>query len=331
MAINDNSNGVFETVLFKPETTGSEDVFKDGENSGKVRNDLQVEEEVLFGGVSAAFSFGEELDYEEPQMQNDDRTEVLFDTGKNVREEYLDPVMPVKRDGTESIGEEVIYSSGIEDLEEVKEFKIEEEDVGFSDPVKPVSVDEEVLFNSEENDIAEAFTNDVDFGNESGDDLIGDLSLYASKATKTYYIDKTFAYKMLEADETLVEFYKEIRAEILKYKYVKARYSNNYESFNWGRLQLFKIGIAGKTVKLYLNLPITETEEKMHCKDMTNVKSYVEVPTLLKVRSSRAVKYAKTLIEKVANLHSLKLNKKPVNGQDVIELLKQYNEKHVSK
>ena len=326
MALNDKSNGVFESVLFKPETTGSETVFKGGETEDYSLNDSQVGEEVLFGG-GGGFAAGEELDYVEPQAE-DGRTEVLFDTVKNVREEYIEPVMPVKAD--ESVGAETVFSSGVEDLDEIHEAKIEEEDVDFVEPVKPDTVDEEVLFTGVNEAAAEEESGDFDFGAVSSEELLGDLSAYAAKPEKTY-IDKTFAYKMLEADDSLVGFYKEIRSEILKYKHVKARYSNNYESFNSGRTQLFKIGLAGKTVKLYLNLPISETEGKMHCKDMSSVKSYAEVPTLLKVRSSRAVGYAKTLILKAAELHGLKLNKKPVLSDNVIELLEQYNEKHVSK
>ena len=326
MALNDKSNGVFESVLFKPETTGSETVFKNGENADYSHSDSQVGEEVLFGGGSG-FTAGEELEYSEPQ-RDDDRTEVLFDTVKNVREEYIEPVMPVR--GDESVGAEAVFTSGVEDLDDIHEAKLEEEDFDFIEPVKPNTVGEEVLFTGAGESAAEEAGGDVDFGAVSSEELLGDLSAYAAKPEKSY-IDKTFAYKMLEADDALVGFYKEIRSEILKYKHVKARYSNNYESFNSGRTQLFKIGLAGKTVKLYLNLPISETEGKMHCKDMSAVKSYAEVPTLLKVRSARAVGYAKTLILKAAELHSLKLNKKPAITDNVIELLEQYNEKHVSK
>lgn len=326
MALDDKSNGVFESVLFKPETTGSEAVFNGGESAPV--NDSQIGEEVLFGGNRQA---GEELDYAEPQRFDDDRSEVLFDTVKNVREEYVEPVMPVKNDADDSVGAETVFSSGVEELDDIREAKIEEEGFDFIEPVMPDTVDEEVLFGGA-NDLKaeEEPLTEVDFGSVSSDDLLGDLNAYAPKTAKTY-IDKTFAYKMLEADDTLVGFYKSVRDEILKYKYVKSRLSNNYESFNSGRLQLFKIGLAGKTVKLYLNLPLSETEGKMHCKDMSGVKSYAEVPTLLKIRSARSVGYAKTLIEKVANLYSLKLNKKPADTSGIIELLEQYNEKHISK
>ena len=62
MALNDKSNGVFESVLFKPETTGSETVFKGGETEDYSHDDSQVGEEVLFGD-GGGFAAGEELDY----------------------------------------------------------------------------------------------------------------------------------------------------------------------------------------------------------------------------------------------------------------------------
>ena len=47
--------------------------------------------------------------------------------------------------------------------------------------------------------------------------------------------------------------YNELKNYILSYG-VKSRISNNYDSFNKGRLSLFKLATSGKSLKLYLNL-----------------------------------------------------------------------------
>ena len=129
-------------------------------------------------------------------------------------------------------------------------------------------------------------------------------------AEKPKYVNKSFAQKMLLADEVIQDRYDELKNYALRFKKLKARISKKFDSINKGRLQFVKLSVAGKTLKLFLNMDITTTEPKFHCKDMRDKKTYEPVPVLLRIKSGRAVKYAKILIDQCAASHGLVENKK---------------------
>jgi len=68
---------------------------------------------------------------------------------------------------------------------------------------------------------------------------------------------------------------------------------------------------AGKTLKLYLNMDINTVDPKFRCHDMSDKKTYVTVPVLLRIKSGRAVKYAKRLIDQCAEQHVMLERRKP--------------------
>ncbi|MBE5742868.1 MAG: hypothetical protein E7360_06120 [Clostridiales bacterium] len=125
-----------------------------------------------------------------------------------------------------------------------------------------------------------------------------------------YIPSPTFAQKMLRADEVLQDRYDELKNYALRFKKLKTRISKKFDSINQGRLHFVKLSVAGKTLKLFLNMDINETDPKFHCKDMSDKKTYVTVPVLLRIKSGRAVRYAKILIDQCAALHGLKENPK---------------------
>ena len=120
----------------------------------------------------------------------------------------------------------------------------------------------------------------------------------------------TFAQKMMKADELLQDRYDELKNYALRFKKLKSRLSKKFDSINQGRLHFVKLSVAGKTLKLYLNMDISTTDPKFHCKDMRDKKTYETVPVLLRIKSGRAVKYAKILIDQCAEVHGLKENPK---------------------
>lgn len=125
-----------------------------------------------------------------------------------------------------------------------------------------------------------------------------------------YIPSPTFAQKMLRADEVIQDRYDELKNYALRFKKLKSRISKKFDSINQGRLHFVKLSVAGKTLKLYLNMDINDTDPKFHCKDMSDKKTYVTVPVLLRIKSGRAVRYAKMLIDQCAELHGLKENPK---------------------
>ena len=115
--------------------------------------------------------------------------------------------------------------------------------------------------------------------------------------------------------------YDDLKNFALRYKKLKARISKKFDSINKGRLQFVKLSVAGKTLKLFLNMDIGKVDPKFHCKDVSDKKTYEPVPVLLRIKSGRAVKYAKRLIEQCAAEHGLVENKKfmPVDSIGIIE------------
>lgn len=132
---------------------------------------------------------------------------------------------------------------------------------------------------------------------------------------------RNFAEKMRDADEILQDRYDELKNYALRFRKLKSRISKKFDSINQGRFQFVKLSVAGKTLKLYLNMDINTTDPKFHCKDMSDKKTYVTVPVLLRIKSGRAVKYAKRLIDQCAEQHGMLERRKPfvVDAMALIE------------
>ena len=111
------------------------------------------------------------------------------------------------------------------------------------------------------------------------------------------YIDKSFIGKLTQSTDDVKEFYAEVRNYIMSFKGVKGRVSWQYDSFNMGRRQLAKLVMRGKTLCLCLAINPDGLERKYFAKDVRDIKKFNEVPSMVKVKSSRGVMYAKQLID----------------------------------
>ena len=304
--------------------TKKENVFQ------KLNSDKKevLETEVLFK------SKGEDLVYMEPKKAE-----------SQLIEEGIYFVSP-KLEGPSDIETEVLFKSGIEEIEVKDEEALKEESLAFQEPQKPNFVAEEVLFGDEEDSINYSLfdgdnaneeakeylsTDDLDDNGESDKYQIsfGDLDAIALNALqsqtvieKKKVIKKRFIQKLLEADETIQANYQELKNILLSYKKVKSRISNTADTFNMGRTKLAKLSVTGKSLKLYLNLDFNEVESRLKCRNSADTKAYEEVPVFLRIRSRRAMKNARYLISKLAERFELKVNPKAVEV-DAINLAKE--------
>ena len=122
---------------------------------------------------------------------------------------------------------------------------------------------------------------------------------------------RTFAEKILEADDDNKAIYNMLKNELMSYKKVNNRLTKTIDIFKFKSTYLAKISIAGKTVKLRLALdPKDYAETKYHQKDLGEKKKYEFVPLALKVKSDRSKKYAVELIAEVMNKAELVKNDK---------------------
>ncbi len=118
--------------------------------------------------------------------------------------------------------------------------------------------------------------------------------------------DRSFLARLLLADDSIKSYYVGLANELLGYKNVRCRISWAYATFACGRRILAKIAIKGKTLCIHLPLdPAEYVNTKYGAIDVSEVKKYAAVPTRLKVRSPRGMKYARELIARVAGDMSL--------------------------
>lgn len=138
---------------------------------------------------------------------------------------------------------------------------------------------------------------------------------------KAYVRSPNFAEKMMAASEIIQDRYDELKNYALRYRKLKSRISKKFDSINMGRFHFVKLSVAGKTLKLYLNMDYSTVDPKFRCVDMSNKKTYVTVPVMLRIKSGRAMKYAKRLIDQCAQQHEMLERRKPfeVDSMQLIE------------
>ncbi|MBR6737294.1 MAG: hypothetical protein IKL82_02895 [Clostridia bacterium] len=334
-----NFNDMHEDVLFKKEVKN--DLVEEFSFDDDVSSD--VNEEVLFKNSPA-----EELDFLEPTK--DVGYDVVF------KESELEPLFNAHEDAplSSDIEEETLFGGAntSNHVEELSSYEVVEENINFSEPTKD-DVSEEVLFTEpEETSNFEVVEENINFAEPSSSEAVSEEVLFTPQAeevpledlggesaipddlsslggveeatlfdtVKPVYIERNFARKMLDSDPIIIERYQELKNYILTFKKVKSRVSNDFDSFNMGRTQLFKLGVSQKSLKLYLNLDFETVESRLKCKYAGDKKAYASVPVFLRIKSDRAMRNAKYLIEKVAARFELSQNLK-ATAVDAVDIL----------
>ena len=296
-----NYHDIDEEVLFKPEVKNDsvEDLSFDFQ-------DTDVSEEVLFSNSQSEF-----VEFLEPTIP---------EVAKEVSSvEALDVI---QEDIETDVSEETLFANDtmLEDLEVKDETSIVEENIDFAEPTQGEFVNEEVLFTPQ----VEEVSLDADGDSAVPDELsaisdIEEVTLFDNE--KPVYIERNFAKKMLESDPLIIARYEELKNYLLTFKKVKSRISNDFDSFNMGRTQLAKLGVSQKSLKLYLNLEFEKVESRLKCKFAGDKKAYASVPVFLRIKSDRAMRNAKYLIDKLAERFELSQNLKAnkVNATEMLE------------
>ena len=158
-----------------------------------------------------------------------------------------------------------------------------------------------------EDELEDEDEDDDDDGDDADDEKVDDLPdavlLGAVAATdgdeNTVYIRyrRSFMSRIIQASDDAKGYYKDIKNKFLSYKGVKARTSWGFESYNCGRNKLAKVNVRGKTLVVYFAIDPKELDAKYRVKDMSEKSRYSAVPSLLRVKSARAAKYALEIID----------------------------------
>ena len=111
--------------------------------------------------------------------------------------------------------------------------------------------------------------------------------------------NRSFTANLIQSNEQVKSFYTAIKNRILSYKNVRSRISWRYESYQRGRLSLFKMKIRGKTICLYCALDPSEFDKAKYFHEEATAKVFKDVPMLVRIRSNRGLKKALGLVDTV--------------------------------
>lgn len=124
--------------------------------------------------------------------------------------------------------------------------------------------------------------------------------------------NRSFTAKLIQSDDTLKDYYSDIKNELLSYKKVKSRISWRYETFRKGRKLLAKFALRGKTLNFYLALNPADYEgTKYKIKDVSAVACNASVPSLYKIKNERRRRYAKQLIADLMKAEGIEAGERP--------------------
>ncbi|MCH5164564.1 MAG: hypothetical protein J1F36_06065, partial [Clostridiales bacterium] len=112
-------------------------------------------------------------------------------------------------------------------------------------------------------------------------------------------LNRSFAARLSQAPFETRNNYNELKNYILSFKKVNSRISWRYDTFNKGRTKICKLQVRGKSIIMYVALDPKTLDEKYHHEDVSEVARYADIPTKLKIKSERSLKYAQEFIDMV--------------------------------
>ena len=111
-------------------------------------------------------------------------------------------------------------------------------------------------------------------------------------------VRKSFLERLGSCSPETIEYYNDIKNELLSYKNVKSKISFKHESFRLGMPIIARLKIRKKSLYLCLALdPKQYLDTKYKIKDMSAVGNYKDVPTMYKINLPRRAVYAKEMIQ----------------------------------
>ncbi len=130
---------------------------------------------------------------------------------------------------------------------------------------------------------------------------------------------RSFTANLIQSDETVKDYYSQLKNHILSYKGVKTKISWKFDSYNRGRDQLFKIKLRGKTICVYCALDPEEFDKSKYHHDAIDAKIFADVPMLLKIKSGLGLRKAKEIVDIVMAKFGIEPDPKAKNVDYVAE------------
>ena len=108
---------------------------------------------------------------------------------------------------------------------------------------------------------------------------------------------KSFQAKLSQSDDTVKNYYNELKNHALSYKKANSRLSWHFDSINVGRAAVLKFAIRGKTLCVYLALNADDYAETKYKVEKAESKKFEDVSCLYRIKNDRRCSYAKDLID----------------------------------
>lgn len=128
---------------------------------------------------------------------------------------------------------------------------------------------------------------------------------YVDRGEVKTFLNKTFHAKLSGADYETKSAYAEIVNKFNEYAKVRVRRGNKYASVYGGRRVLARITLVGKTLKLYAAIAPEDMPSKYNAVDVSDKRVFADTPSCVKVKSKRGLKYAKEIIDFLAEDYGL--------------------------
>ena len=144
--------------------------------------------------------------------------------------------------------------------------------------------------------------------NADGDEII--VKKDASGNVFEIRFIKSFLAKLSQASDEVKDYYNALKNYALSYKGLSARVSWHYDSLNYGREQVLKFAIRGKTLCVYFALDSEALDPKYKVEKVES-KKFSEVPCLYRIKNDRRFAYAKELIDLLMGKLGVKQGKEP--------------------
>ncbi len=224
-------------------------------------------------------------------------------------DEVEEPVeeTPVEEEQEEQTEEEVEEEEP--QIEEVQQEELPEEEPQVEEEVASAVaeeiVEEEIDDEEEEEDFDEDEEEDEeDDEEEEEDEEIGEIEI----GGKSYRPKYAYPTRIKLVSDKVKDFYTDIKNEFLSYG-IKSRISKTKENFNFSRDNVARFVVRGKTLKLYIAIdPSSIDHAYFHHKDVSEKKTYFDIPTMMPIKSRLASVKARELVAMLAE--QLGLHKK---------------------
>lgn len=112
--------------------------------------------------------------------------------------------------------------------------------------------------------------------------------------------NRSFIARIIQSDDDCKQYYGAVKHALLSYKKVNSNVAWGNERFNKGRETIARMKIRGKTLVIYLALDPNEYKTSVyHHADVSDNKSVLGTPMMIKVKSPLGVRKAIRLIDEM--------------------------------